>query len=68
MISNRERLNTRKKIRSNIPKEWEHGTINNKNNKAYSFFILLTLISQNRKGEITKKEKSLSITDLYFYI
>lgn len=40
----------------------------NKNNKAYSFFILLTLINKNRKGEIPKKEKSLSITDLYFHI
>ena len=44
------------------------GTCRNKTNKAYSFFVLLTFVSKNRKGEISKKEKSLSITDLYFPI
>lgn len=38
-----------------------------RNNKPYSFFLLI-FVSQNRRGEITKKEKSLSITDLYFPI
>lgn len=48
------------------------GTCRNKKKRKspilFFFFLLVTFVNKNGKREITKKEKLLSIKDLYFLI